>query len=168
MPHAHLTVYHLIQQLESAQSCQGRRDNRPEWLRRVVESAAELFEPLEDLGRVGFICRPTAEGWVADLYLGSEEQFGGAEDGRNRPMNFRFDLARLESLFDDVAECSFDASATGGTWTSADESVNRRTRATIRGEIDDHRLTIHIHATPPADAKPGFRRHTDGHREMRD
>lgn len=157
-----------MQQIEAKHQRRENRDKRPAWLRRVIETAAELFEPIEDVGRVGFVSRPTEEGWIVDLYLGSEEQFGGAEDGWHRPMNFRFDLAKLEAMFDDVATFRFNASTPGGAWRTGDAAAGDGTSVTIRGNIENHPLTIHIHAAPPAEAEAGFRRHTDGHREMRD
>lgn len=168
MPHAHLTVYHLLQQLEADRDSRAARDRRPQWLSDAIAAAAELFEPIEGVARVGFQCRPTEEGWIADLYLGREEHVGGARDGWNRPASFRFDLLALEQLFDQVFEVYFDASLLENAGPDDIEQSEKRIFATLRGEIADNPLTIHIHAAAPAGVHPGFRRYADGRREICD
>ena len=64
----------------------------PEWLTAFIEGAAELFEPVAEVGRVGFDCRLDEEGWSAALYLGAVEVVGGKSDGQTEQPDFRFDL----------------------------------------------------------------------------
>lgn len=169
MPHAHLTVSHLIKHLETRRE-QAGRDRRPGWLTAVIDAAADLFDPAAGEGRVGFDCRPTESGWVTVLYLGSEEYVGGAEDGRTLPADFRFDVLGVTKLFDEVAELVFDAFPSVAA-AEAEESLlppfpAAGVRVTVRGTVTGRPLTLHIHAVPPDAAGPGFRRYPNGRREV--
>lgn len=165
MPHAHLTVNHLLKQLETRREQKLPRDRRPDWLTAVIDAAADLFDPVAGLGRVGFDCRPTEAGWVAILYLGSEEIVGGPDDGQTRHADFRFDALAATALFDQVDELLLDAFP-----SLADASEGQPTaagvRLTVRGTVADHPLTLHVHAMPPDAAGPGFRRFPNGRREV--
>ena len=172
MPHAHLTVNHLLKQLETHRERKAARDSRPAWLTATIDAAAELFDPADGLGRVGFECRPTEAGWVAMLYLGSEERVGGPEDGRTQPADFRFDALAAMRLFDTVAELAFDAFPSVSAMPDPIDPellappVAAGVRLTVRGEVEGNPLTLHIHATPPATAGPAFRRYPNGRREV--
>ncbi|MEM9701617.1 MAG: hypothetical protein AAF907_04150, partial [Planctomycetota bacterium] len=68
MPHSprlnsHLPVGDLIDLADRSD----RPASRPEWLREFIDAAAELFDPIAGLGRVGFRTEPSEEGWVAAL-----------------------------------------------------------------------------------------------------
>ncbi|HEX6986116.1 MAG TPA: hypothetical protein VF170_12115 [Planctomycetaceae bacterium] len=165
MPHAHLTVSHLLKQLETHRG-KAARDRRPDWLTAVIDAAADLFDPSDGLGRVGFDCRPTEAGWVAVLYLGGEELVGGAEDGRTRPADFRFDALGVTKLFDAVTELAFDAFPSLATPDETDPTAAAGVRLTVRGTVSGHPLTLHVHAVPPETAGPGFRRYPNGRREV--
>lgn len=161
MPHAHMPVSHLIQQLAEGVPRRSKPDPRPRWLTRLIGESAELFEPTSGIGRVGYACWPTEEGWVAELYLGSEEHVGGPKDGLSQPVNFRFDLLRLANLVDEVVELTFDVA-------ESERSVNDPPRrATLVGRVERHPVTIHISAVPPRDAEAGLRRYQNGRREIR-
>ena len=165
MPHAHLTVSHMLKQLETHREQRMSRDRRPGWLTTIVNDAADLFDPVDGLGRVGFDCRPTETGWTAVLYLGSEECVGGPDDGRTRPADFRFDVRGLTKLFDVVEEIAFDACP---SIVAGDEPTAAGVRLTVQGTIAGNALTLHVHAVPPETAGPGFRRYPNGRREVSD
>ena len=99
---SHLSARHLLQQIESDRSKRAKRDIRPEWLTAFVECAAELFEPVAEVGRVGFDCRLDEQGWSAALYLGAVEVVGGKSDGQTEQPDFRFDLKALLEQFSRV------------------------------------------------------------------
>lgn len=165
MPHAHLTVSHLLKQLETHRERRNARDRRPRWLTAIVDDAADLFDPVDGLGRVGFDCRPTETGWVAVLYLGSEECVGGPDDGRTRPADFRFDVLGVMKLFDAVDDVAFDAFPS----IAADdegEPIAAGVRLTVHGTVGENSLTLHVHAVPPETVGPGFRRFPNGRREV--
>lgn len=170
MPHAHLTVSHLLKQLETRRERKLARDRRPGWLTAVIDAAADLFDPVAELGRVGFDCRPTETGWIAILYLGSEETVGGPDDGQTRLADFRFDARRAMALFDRVDELLLDAFPSLAETEDADagdaKAIAAGVRLTIRGEVAGHPLTLHVHAVPPDSAGPGFRRFPNGQREV--
>ncbi len=171
MPHAHLTVSHLIKHLEAQRERKADRDRRPAWLSGVIDAAADLFDPVAGEGRVGFDCRPTESGWVAVLYLGGEEFVGGAEDGRTRPADFRFDVLGVTKLFDAVTELAFDAFPSmiadeDQGLVPASHAHAAGIRLTVRGTVAGQPLTIHVHAVPPDEAGPGFRRFPNGRREI--
>lgn len=169
MPHAHLTVSHLIKHLETQRERKAERDRRPGWLTAVIDAAADLFDPAAGEGRVGFDCRPTETGWVAVLYLGGEEYFGGPDDGRTRPADFRFDVLGVTKLFDAVTELAFDAFpsiAAAEADLAMPVSPAAGTRLTVRGTVTGQPLTLYVHAVPPEEAGPGFRRFPNGRREV--
>lgn len=171
MPHAHLTVSHLIKHLETQRGRKTARDRRPGWLAAVVDAAADLFDPVEGEGRVGFECRPTESGWVAVLYLGGEELVGGADDGRTRLADFRFDVLGATKLFDAVTELAFDAFPSIAAGSDAEFAPvpawpAAGVRLTVRGTVAGNPLTLHVHAVPPDEAGPGFRRFPNGQREV--
>src|SRR5579863_2407420 len=107
MSRSHLSVRHLLKQIESDRSKRVKRDIRPEWLIALIEYAAELFEPLTGLGRVGFDCRMGEAGWDVALFLGAIELVGGKEDGLTQHVDFRFDLAPLLERFSRIDEVSW-------------------------------------------------------------
>src|SRR5580698_2619931 len=99
---SHLSARHLLQQIESDRSKRARRDIRPAWLTALIERVAELFDPVDEVGRVGFDCRLDEEGWTVALYLGAVELVGGKTDGQLQCAAFRFDLKSLLDGFSAV------------------------------------------------------------------
>jgi len=150
-------VKHLLQQLENYRSQRNNRDVRPAWVTRFVNDAAQLFEPLDEVGRVGFDCQLTDDGWEVALYLGSLEIVGGREDGQYRYGCFHFDLHALLGLFRHVDDLQF------ATFPADDEGEGTvRTVVTLDGIIEQDRLRVRVHSTPPAEVGPGLRRYADG------
>jgi hypothetical protein len=155
---SHLSARHLLRQVEFDRSKRTKRDIRPEWLTALVESAAELFEPMSDVGRVGFDCRLDEQGWSAALYLGAVELVGGKSDGQTEGVGFHFDLKALLEQFSRIDDLS---------WTvvgKAEEGQNPPPSSflLIDGAIGENRVRLTIHAAAPPSVGSGLRRLADG------
>ncbi|HVJ69331.1 MAG TPA: hypothetical protein VM510_15200 [Caulifigura sp.] len=158
MFHSHLTVRHLIRELE----IKGRPASRlkvPDWLKTFLCDASELFDPASD-ARAGYECRMTEQGWEASLFLGGSEIVGGAQDGQLKTIAFRFDLQSLFRRFDrvDVVE-----------WTSlpADaEGADNLSVVTVEGVACGEPLRLLVRTTAVERARAGMRRHQDGRVEL--
>lgn len=161
MSHSHLPVQHLLKQVEIYRSKRSQRDVRPDWLTAFIDAIAELFEPVEDDGRVGFDCHPGEDGWTVGVYLGRTEIVGGPDDGQSRYAGFRFDLLPLLEQFSEIERFRWSAFPDGGE----DEDAALLSFVTIEGCVQDQSLRLRICAIPPADAGPGFRQYPDGRRE---
>ncbi|MGE3317105.1 MAG: hypothetical protein AB7O26_18465 [Planctomycetaceae bacterium] len=125
---------------------------------QFVNNAAELFEPIDDVGRVGFDCQVADDCWEVALYLGSTEIVGGKEDGQFRFSGFDFDLRALIGQFHEVENIQLATSDDGGD----DSPSVLRSNVMIEGRIDDNRIRVRVHSIPPGDVGPGLRRHVDG------
>ena len=99
MSHSHMPINHLLRNLENRERRTG--DSRPTWLVELIDQAADLFEPLMSVSRVGFDCWPTEKDWMVFLFLGATEIVGGRDDGRLATLEFRFDLLGLLDLLED-------------------------------------------------------------------
>jgi hypothetical protein len=155
---SHLSARHLLQQIETDRSKRAKRDIRPQWLTALVESAAELFEPIAELGRVGFECRLDEQGWSATLYLGVVELVGGKTDGQTQRPGFQFDLKALLECFSRIDEVS---------WSVVDHSDGQedpgpKSLVSIDGLVGENRVRMAIHSTSPARVGPGLRRLPNG------
>lgn len=134
---------------------------RPDWLTTFIENVAELFEPVDDEGRVGFDCHLLDEGWTVSLYLGGTEIVGGPRDGQTQFAGFQFDLLPLLDRFSDIERFRWSVFPDG-----ADEpNATALSFVTIEGRFQENWLRLRIYAAPPADAGPGFRQFPDGRRE---
>lgn len=158
MSHSHMPVKHLLKHLESYRNRRNNRDMRPAWVTQFVNDAAELFEPMEDVGRVGFDCQIADDCWEVALYLGSTEIVGGREDGQYRYSGYTFDLRTLMSQFHEIEAIEMAAHDDEPT----EKPAVPRAMVTIDGRIDDNRLRVRVHSIPPSDIGPGMRRHVDG------
>ena len=154
LAHSHLLVQHLLKQLEQHRRDRGERQRRPEWLSVFVHQTAALFEPMRGVGRVGSQCEYTNDGWEARLYLGSTEIVGGKDDGHFQFIGFELDFVRLTESFTRVDEFRWSVGSTG---RGASPSF-----ITVRGAIDEHKVVLKVYSTPPREAGPAFRQHTDG------
>jgi hypothetical protein len=155
---SHLSARHLLQQIETDRSKRAKRDIRPEWLTALIECAAELFEPLAEVGRVGFDCRLDEQGWSVSLYLGAVEFVGGKTDGQTQRVGFRFDLKALLEQFTRVDDVS---------WTVLDHGEGNpdpvpRSLLSVDGLIGGNRVRLEVHSSAPGPIGPGLRRLTDG------
>jgi hypothetical protein len=166
-----MPVRHLLKQLELKQLGDGRsgdhagecagerptRDVRPPWLVELIERAAHLFDPHEDVARAGYDCRPTEDGWEEDPFLGSVDHVGGPADGSRSTAGFEFDLRPLEGLFSELASLSWQVPAASSDGSAVTGSVVR-----ADGWIEQTPVRLSIHSTPPEIAGPGLRKFPDG------
>jgi hypothetical protein len=158
---SHLSARHLLQQIETDRSKRAKRDIRPQWLTALVESTAELFEPVAEVGRVGFDCRLDEQGWSATLYLGAVEFVGGKTDGQTQRPGFQFDLKALLECFSRVDDVSW-----GVLDHSDEEDPGPRSLISIDGLVEENRVRMAIHSTSPAPVGPGLRRLPNGRFEQ--
>lgn len=156
-----MPIKHLLKQIETYSAKRNNRDVRPDWLTDLIDQVADLFEPLSGVGRVGFDCQPSDEGWAVGLFLGRVEIVGGKHDGRTRQANFQFNLAELAARFDRLVEFYWSA------FPDPDDSphADARSFVTIAGCIGDEFVRLQIFAVPPEDAGPGLRQLLDGSNE---
>ncbi len=157
MSRSHLSARHFLNQADLDRSKRRKRDIRPAWLTGLIEFAAELFEPLIDVGRVGFDCRWDEQGWNVALYLGTTEHVGGKEDGTIQQPAFRFDLQPLLERFTRIDGLSWNV-------TPPESGTDERPQCflLVDGRIADNRVRLAIHAAAPLAAGPGLRRLPDG------
>lgn len=152
---------HLLKQLESYRSTPRHRDIRPQWLTDLIGRVSELFDPSDDVARVGFECRLTEEAWEVWLFLGKSETVGGPEDGQTQVANFRFDILTLMDNFTEVDLVEWTAQPQ----TPIPLDGPNGSCLQISGRVDEEPLKLMIFAVPPADIAPGIRTHRNGTRE---
>lgn len=159
MSHSHLSLQHLIRQAEDFGTRKEQRDNRPAWVMEFVDELADSFEPLHDVGRVGFECEWTDAGWVVGLYLGSTEIIGGPSDGRLTPPSFQFDLKPLIGSFASIDSFRMHAlhEPTFG------EEQYSHAYIEIQGMVEQQeQIVLRVFNTPPESAGPAFHQYADG------
>ncbi len=152
--HAHLPVGDLLDLANRTE----RAPSRPEWLGKFVDAAAELFDPLNGLGRVGYRSEPGEDGWSVALFLGATEIIGGPGDGLIAPARFRFDAAALAALFDAPPTVGLEVAPQ----ISNDGVDGLDAALTLVGTIDGHSLTATVLSVPPDGVEPGFKRYASG------
>ena len=157
MSHSHMPVKHLLRQVEIYRSKREQRDVRPEWVTRLIERVADLFEPLADEARVGYDCQLAEDRWIVEMFLGATELVGGPRDGQSRYTNFQFDFHHLLDLFATVDRFRWNALP-----EKLDDEGTPRSSVMIEGSVDGNSVRLHIYSFPPDDAGPGFRELADG------
>lgn len=157
MSHSHIPVKHLLKQVELYREKRHNRDVRPDWVTTLVDRVAELFEPLADVGRVGFDCQLADDHWCVGLFLGTTEVVGGPEDGRAQPANFEFNLRRLIGLFTKIEGLLWQAFPDGAEGRTSPHSV-----VTLEGVFEQNPVRVQLFSVPPDAAGPGLRQYTDG------
>ncbi len=162
MSHSHIPVKHLLKQLEVYRSTRRNRDIRPDWLTHLIGRLSDLFDPEDDVARVGFECGWTEDAWEVVLFLGSTEIVGGPNDGKSRLANFRLDLLTLMGNFTEVDHVEWLARPQSEI---GHEPSRGASCLQIVGRIDAEPLRLMIFAAPPADVGPGIRKHQNGHCE---
>ena len=160
MSHSHIPVRHLIRQLDGLRSQRRTRDRRPAWLVEFIDSAAEWFNPLAGVGRVGFDALPVDGRWEVALYLGSTEVVGGPQDGESRPAAFSFDLRGLMRSFSRIDQLSWTAEPGPPGVDGAPGRIEAR--VTIAGLVGEQPVVLQICSLPPQEAGPGFRQYANG------
>ena len=150
-----MPINHLLRNLENRERRTG--DSRPTWLVELIDQAADLFEPLMSVSRVGFDCWPTEKDWMVFLVLGDTEIVGGRDDGRLDPLEFRFDLLGLLDLLEDVQQIQWMVLPVGD-----DPSDNDRSYLSIVAPYPGHPVSRRLRSIAPENAGPGLRRVPNG------
>ncbi|RMG39315.1 MAG: hypothetical protein D6725_05385 [Planctomycetota bacterium] len=161
MTHSHVPVAHLLRQLELYPVKQSSaNDLRPAWLVGFIDDVAQLFAPVTETARVGYVSRPDGEGgWCVTLFLGATQTVGGPRDGELRYCDFAIDLLGVQERFQRVYSC---------VWNAMPQAYEERQSSTaadvvIVGDVHDQRLELRLLLSPPPEARPGMRRnHVDG------
>lgn len=165
-----MSIEELLKQMEQYRLKREHRDYRPEWLKRLIAEAAGVFEPLQDLGRVGYDCRRDERGWTVCMYLGATEVIGGPRDGHIDHASFRIDLRQLQRLFHAVERLEWYSLADGlssGPENSADHrsdgdglvdaARSARSLISVHGiTACGHSLILELLAVPPDSVGPGL------------
>jgi hypothetical protein len=157
---SHLSARHLLQQIDSDRSKRARRDNRPAWLTALLERVADLFDPVDEVGRVGFDCRLDEEGWTMALYLGAVELVGGKTDGQLTCAAFRFDLKSLLDGFSAVERIDWVVDRNDRL-----SDPGARSFVAVDGMVGKNRVRLSIYSVAPEAAGPALRRLPDGRYE---
>ncbi len=155
-----MSIEELLEQMEQYRLRREQRDYRPDWMKQFVRSAANLFEPLEHIGRVGYDCRIDDRGWIVCMYLGATEIVGGVMDGHIDHASFRIDLRQLTELFEVVSRFEW-YSLSNVTTRQSEQQI--RSLISIQGRVcGDHELKLELLAVPPDFVGPGLHCRPDG------
>ena len=139
-----------------------RRDKRPEWLVELTECVADLFEPLRDVARVGFDCRPVNGRWHLDVFLGPTETVGGAQDGYQQVPSFKFDLRALFRCFDRIEACDWLAAPSGEAARDDEPALPPGfSQLQIEGDVQGSPLAITVSSLPPEEIGVGLKIYGD-------
>jgi hypothetical protein len=152
-----MPVQHLIDLVESKRSAREQHGVRPDWVTNFIDEMVDCFEPLGDVGRVGFECAFDDDHWAINLYLGNTEVVGGPADGQTRHADFQFDFLPLLDRFTQVDRLFLSALSDD---SAGNESVSAA--ISIEGRLEENHVRVNVHAVPPSDAGPGFREYLDG------
>lgn len=155
MNHSHMPVQHFIAQLDRWKQNREQRDLRPAWLQNLIGELADLFDPVHEIARAGFECRPTENGWEVGLFLGRVEIVGGRHDGKEELCDFTYDLEQLKQRFESVHEFRL-------TSLPREDDREAVSFVLVRGRIESQDVTIRIFSLPPEQAGIGLRRYLNG------
>ena len=151
-----MSIEELLQQMEDYRTRREQRDHRPQWLRDFIKNAAEVFEPLEHTGRVGFDCQLSDRNWIVTMYLGTTEIIGGPRDGQIDHVSYRIDLSRLTRLFQSVQRLEWYSLT-----NEHDERFNDATRSLVSvvGTVEgDQVVQLEMLGTPPKYVESGLKK----------
>ncbi len=151
-----MSIEELLQQMEDYRTRREQRDHRPEWLRTFIRNAADVFEPLEHMGRVGFDCQFSDRNWIVTMYMGTTEIIGGPRDGQIEHVGFRLDLSRLTKLFATIHRLEWYSLS-----NELDDRFNEATRSLISvvGTVESENVVqLELLGTPPKYVGPGLKK----------
>lgn len=155
-----MSIEELLEQMERYRLRREQRDYRPEWLKQFIRNVAGIFEPLTNVGRVGYDCQADERGWTVCMYLGTTEIVGGPKDGKVEPAGFRIDLSAVPGMFSRVDRFEW-YSVSSSELPFSDESV--RSLICIHGAVQGaHEVRLELLATPPDFVGPGLHCRPDG------
>ena len=160
---SYLAVRHLLRQLELKREKGFSSRVIPNWLEGFIDEISERFEPFSGVARVGYECAFSEDVWELSVFLGETELIGGAEDGRMLPVNFRFDLTSITNQFELIESIHWNAFPNSPVHV---EVANDLSFLTVNGLIDNEKVLLQIHSTPPNQIGPAIRQHTDGRLEL--
>lgn len=163
LSHSHLAIRHLVKKLEMQAGQRPAKPQKPAWLSEFVDRMAQRFEPFSGVARVGYECQQSEEIWELAVFLGELEIVGGAEDGKMRPVNFRFDLKNLTCEFDEIRSIYWNAFPNSHVCF---ESMADLSFLTIEGVVRSRIVRLQLHALPPDSVGPGLREYKDGRLEL--
>lgn len=147
-----MPVEHLLKQAEIYGRNRERKDRRPQWLSELIENTAELLEPTQGEGRVGFQATPEGDGWHVVMYLGQREQVGGPHDGQAQPTDFVCDLQTLQANFESVQQLR---------WVSLPSSHAEESPVgggiEVIGMIEATRVRLCVSELPPEEVEAGVK-----------
>lgn len=149
-----MSIEELLQQMEEYHNRREQRDHRPAWLKRFVNTAAAVFEPLTDIGRVGFDCNADEQGWLVCMYLGTTEIIGGPRDGQIDHAGFKIDVLQVHSLF-----CSVERFEWFSVANEKDDrfSQNVRSVMVVHGTLEDGQsVRLELLHVPPKYVSAGI------------
>ena len=151
-----MSIEELLQQMEKYRTRREQTDHRPQWLREFIHAAAEVFEPLQFSGRIGFDCRADESGWLVSLYMGTTEIIGGPRDGQIDHVSFRIDVMEVSRLFDSVSRMEFYS-----VTNESDDRFQEATRSllTVSGSVKDGgSVRLELLGCPPKFVGPGLKK----------
>ncbi|MEI7699455.1 MAG: hypothetical protein WCK86_06655 [Planctomycetia bacterium] len=155
-----MSIEELLEQMEQYRLRREQRDYRPDWLKRFVESVAGLFEPLTNVGRVGYDCQVDERGWTICLYIGTTEIIGGPRDGQIDHASFCIDLLQLQKFFETIDRLE---------WFSVSGSATENNPIAVKSLLSVHgkvsgggQVRLELLGTPPNVVKPGLHLRPDG------
>jgi hypothetical protein len=155
-----MSIEELLEQMEQYRQRREQRDFRPEWLKQLIREVAAVFEPLTNVGRVGYDCQLDERGWTLCLYLGTTEIVGGPKDGQIDHASFRIDLISVTKLFSRVDRFEWYSVAEDPGIGDADR---HRSLITVHGAYQEHHeIRLELLGTPPNCAGPGLHCRPDG------
>lgn len=160
---SYLAVRHLLRQLEIKREKGLKSRIIPGWLDQFIDEISDRFEPFSGVARVGYECAFSEDLWELSIFLGETELIGGAEDGRMLPVNFRFDLTTITNQFDEIESIHWNAFP-----NNPDEMAGATDLSflTVNGTIENDKVLLQLHSTPPDQVGPAIRQHLDGRLEL--
>jgi hypothetical protein len=154
-----MSIEELLQQMEEYRTRKEQRDHRPKWLTRFITSVAELFDPLTDIGRVGYNCQADEHGWLVSMYLGTTEIIGGPKDGQIEHASFKIDMCRIVAQFKTLQRFEWYSIANHDS-----DHFNEETRSLIsaHGTVgDDQFVRLELLHIPPMFVTPGLNKKSE-------
>lgn len=155
-----MSIEELLEQMEQYRLRREQRDYRPDWLKRFVESVAGLFEPLTNVGRVGYDCQVDERGWTICLYIGTTEIIGGPRDGQIDHASFCIDLLQLQKLFETIDRLEWFSVSGSAT---ENNSIAVKSLLSVHGKVSGGgQVRLELLGMPPNVVKPGLHLRPDG------
>ena len=158
-----MSIEKLLQQMEDYKTRREQRDHRPKWLKEFICQVADIFEPLANVGRVGFDCQADERGWLVSMYLGTTEMIGGPKDGQIEHVGFRIDIHQLLRLFSDVSRCEWYS-----VGNERDERFEQAVRSlvSVTGQVNaEHTVRLELLGVPPKYVGPALKQYDPNHRQ---